>query len=42
VARMNAQRLFEEQKNGERRYLTDKELDAARSAAKQVMDTFCN
>lgn len=42
AARMNARRLYEEEKNGERRYLTEKELDASRNAAKQVMDTFCN
>ena len=40
--RMTSQRLFEEQANGERRYLDDKEIDAARAAAKQAMDTLCN
>lgn len=39
--RMNAQRLYEEQPNGERRYLSSEELDASRAAAKQAMDTLC-
>jgi hypothetical protein len=42
MARMNAQRLYEEQANGERRYLSEKELDAARSTSKQLMDAMCN
>jgi hypothetical protein len=42
LARMNAQRLLEEQANGERRYLTDKEIDASRNAAKTAMDAVCN
>jgi membrane protein involved in colicin uptake len=42
VSRMNAQKLYEEEPNGERRYLTSAELDAARSSAKQAMDTLCN
>ena len=42
MARMNAQRLYEEQADGERRYLTDKELDSARATAKQMMDTLCS
>lgn len=40
--RMNAQRLYEDQPNGERRYLDDKQLDAARASAKQAMDALCN
>jgi hypothetical protein len=40
---MNAQRLYEPGENeGERRYLTDAELDAARENAKKVMDEFCS
>jgi hypothetical protein len=40
---MNAQRLYEPgEQEGERRYLTDAELDAAREDAKQVMDEFCS
>ena len=42
VTRMNAQKLYEEEPNGERRYLSSSELDAARSSAKQAMDTLCN
>jgi hypothetical protein len=40
--RMNAPRLYEEDAKGERRYLDDKQTDAARAAAKQAMDTLCN
>src|SRR5689334_12844588 len=36
-----AQRLYEDKGNGERRYLTDQELDAARAAAKASRDTLC-
>ncbi|HMN43499.1 MAG TPA: DUF4124 domain-containing protein [Povalibacter sp.] len=36
-----SQRLYETQANGERRYLSDAELDAARSSAKSTMDEFC-
>lgn len=42
LSRMNAQRLFEEQSNGERRYLTDKEIEASRASAKAAMDALCN
>jgi hypothetical protein len=42
AARTNAQRLFEVQPNGERRYFSNEEIDAARASAKQVMDTMCN
>lgn len=38
---MNSQRLFEEGKDGERRYLTDAELDTARNQAKASMDAMC-
>lgn len=42
LSRMNAQRLYEEEANGERRYLTDAEIDSTRAAAKQAMDAVCN
>jgi tRNA A37 threonylcarbamoyladenosine modification protein TsaB len=38
---LDAQRLFETDESGERRYLSSEEIDAARSRAKQAMDTFC-
>ncbi len=38
---MNSQRLFEQLPNGERRYLSDAELDTARAAAKTTMDEMC-
>ncbi|MFO7304370.1 MAG: DUF4124 domain-containing protein [Gammaproteobacteria bacterium] len=38
---MSAQRLYEQLPNGERRYLTDAELDAARASAKASMDVLC-
>ena len=38
---MNSQRLYESQANGERRYLTDAELTAARTSAKASMDELC-
>jgi hypothetical protein len=34
-------RLYEIGPNGERRYLTDDEIDAARAGSKRVMDEFC-
>ena len=34
-------RLYEEQPNGERRYLDAAEIDAARDAAKKAMDDLC-
>jgi hypothetical protein len=34
-------RLFEVGPNGERRYLSSEEIDAARASAKRVMDEFC-
>ena len=40
---MNAQRLYEPgDKEGERRYLTDAQIDTARENAKKVMDEFCS
>jgi len=39
---MTAQRLYEPgATDGERRYLDDKEIDAAREYSKKVMDEFC-
>lgn len=38
---MNSQRLYEALPNGERRYLSDAELDAARASAKASMDVLC-
>jgi hypothetical protein len=38
---MNSQRLYEQGKDGERRYLTDAELTAARASAKASMDVMC-
>ena len=37
----NSQRLYEQLPNGERRYLSDAELDAARASAKVSMDELC-
>jgi chromatin remodeling complex protein RSC6 len=37
----NSPRLYEDLGNGERRYLTDAELDAARASAKATMDAVC-
>lgn len=37
----NSQKLYEQQPNGERRYLTSEELDAARASAKATMDVMC-
>ena len=36
-----SQRLYEQLPNGERRYLSDAELDAARASAKASMDVLC-
>ena len=41
-AYLDAFRLYEELPNGERRYLTSEELDAARADARQVMDRSCS
>jgi molybdopterin biosynthesis enzyme len=38
---MSSQRLYEELPNGERRYLSDAELDAARASAKASMEVLC-
>ncbi len=38
---MASQRLYEEGQDGERRYLSDTELDAARASAKASMDVMC-
>lgn len=38
---MNSQRLYQPGENGERRYLSDAELDAARNSAKVSMDELC-
>ncbi len=38
---MNSQKLYEQLPDGERRYLSSEELDAARAAAKASMDTLC-
>ncbi len=38
---MTSQRLYESLPDGERRYLSDAELDAARASAKASMDVLC-
>lgn len=38
---MRSPRLYEQLPNGERRYLTDVELEAARASAKATMDVMC-
>ncbi|HEX7116142.1 MAG TPA: DUF4124 domain-containing protein [Steroidobacter sp.] len=38
---MNSRKLYEPLPNGERRYLTSEELDAARASAKASMDVLC-
>lgn len=38
---MNSQKLYQQEPNGERRYLTSEELDAARASAKASMDVMC-
>lgn len=38
---MNSPKLYEQGEDGERRYLSDAELDAARAAAKASMDVMC-
>ena len=38
---MNSQKLYEQGADGERRYLSSDELDAARAAAKASMDVMC-
>ena len=40
---MNARRLYEPgESEGERRYLSDAEIDAARADARKLMDEFCS
>lgn len=39
---MNSWRLYEQGPDGQRRYLTSEEIDAARASAKQSMDLFCS
>lgn len=38
---MNSQRLYEAQPDGQRRYLSDAELNAARASAKASLDVMC-
>lgn len=38
---MNSQRLYQADESGERRYLSDAELDAARNSAKVSMEELC-
>jgi DNA helicase IV len=38
---MNSQKLYTQEANGERRYLSSEELDAARASAKATMDVLC-
>jgi Na+-transporting NADH:ubiquinone oxidoreductase subunit NqrC len=40
-ATLNSIRIYEELPNGQRRYLSSEEIDAARANAKQAMDEFC-
>lgn len=37
----NSQKLYEQLPNGERRYLTSEEIDAARASSKATMDVMC-
>lgn len=39
---MNAHRLYEAGPDGQRKYLSSEEIDAARASSKQVMDEFCS
>jgi hypothetical protein len=39
---VQSQRLYEQSPDGERRYLSNEEIDAARANARKVMDEFCN
>ena len=41
-ATLNSIRIYEELPNGERRYLSSSEIDAARAQAKQAMEEFCS
>lgn len=38
---MNSQRLYQQGSDGERKYLSEEELDAARASAKASMDVMC-
>ena len=38
---MNSQRLYQQDAGGQRRYLSDEELNAARASAKASMDVMC-
>ena len=38
---MNSQRLYQKEADGQRRYLSDEELTAARASAKASMDVMC-
>jgi hypothetical protein len=38
---MNSQRLYQQEAGGQRRYLSDEELNAARASAKASMDVMC-
>jgi hypothetical protein len=38
---INSQKLYEQLPNGERRYLTSAEIDAARASAKASLDAMC-
>jgi len=40
-ATLNSIRIYEELPNGQRRYLSSEEIDAARAEAKQAMEEFC-
>jgi Domain of unknown function (DUF4124) len=40
-AYLTSRRLYEDQPDGKRRYLTSEELDSARAAAKMNMDVWC-
>jgi hypothetical protein len=42
LARMNAQRVYEDMADGTRRYLTEAELAVTRNSAKTAMDALCN
>ena len=39
---MDAHRLYEAGPDGQRKYLSSEEIDAARASSKQVMDQFCS
>lgn len=39
---ISAQRLYTQNEKGEKTFMDEKEVDKARAAAKQLMDTWCN